>query len=183
MAWEVEQKYRVDGGGLEAKLSELGVQFSPAVLQCDHYFNHPARDFAVTDEALRIRQVQERNFVTYKGPKVDPHSKTRREIELPLGDGAAVAARFAEVLGALGFRAAGTVRKTRQTGEIVWQRQQVEVALDQVEGLGSFLELEITVEDDGLEAARSALKTLAERLGLSLPERRSYLELLLSGSS
>ena len=44
----------------------------------------PCRDFAQTDEALRIRTVGDTSFVTYKGPKLDATTKTRRELELPL---------------------------------------------------------------------------------------------------
>ena len=49
--------------------------------QVDTYFSHPARDFAATDEALRIRSIDQENFVTYKGPKLDATTKTRREID------------------------------------------------------------------------------------------------------
>ena len=86
---EVEQKFRATHSAeLLARLERMGAVFAEPVVQVDLYFAHPARDFAQTDEALRIRRVGERNFVTYKGPKLDAMTKTRRELELPLADGA-----------------------------------------------------------------------------------------------
>src|SRR5688500_13000058 len=114
MQLEVEQKYRVgDAVALRERLAELGVAFAASVEQADAYFNHPSRDFAVTDEALRIRSVGERNLITYKGPKLDRRAKTRREVEVPIGDGATTAAQFSEVLTPLGFRLTAVVRKRR----------------------------------------------------------------------
>jgi len=180
MHWEVEQKFRVgDVQAIRSALEALGVHWHEAIQQVDHYFNHPARDFGHTDEALRLRQVGEDNFITYKGPKIDAATKTRRELELPLPSGADVGGRFSELLLALGFVSVGTVSKVRQPGILAWSGGQVEVALDDVERLGSFVELELSATDDTLEAAKAALAALSERLKLGASERRSYLELLL----
>ena len=179
MHWEVEQKYRIEGDSVELELAKMGVQFTEAVRQTDHYFNHPQRDFAVTDEALRIRQVGVHNFVTYKGPKIDLQSKTRQETEIALGDGMETAQQFGEILRNLGFRAAGTVLKTRRSGQILSGSFVAEVAIDQVERLGTFLEIEISADDGSLPAAQTELKKLTDCLRLRDPERRSYLELLL----
>ncbi len=181
MHWEVERKFRVaDVADVERRLAQLGATIEPSLEQCDQYFAHPARDFAQTDEALRIRQVAEQNLVTYKGPKVDPTTKTRRELELPLTPGAAAARDFAELLAALGFRAVLEVRKSRRIASVAWQGYHVEAALDDVAGLGQFVELELQATADGIDAARDALASLAAALGLTADERRSYLELLLA---
>src|SRR5688572_27504135 len=120
MHWEVEQKFRMPDDRTLSELAALGVQFSPAFSQCDRYFNHPARDFAATDEALRIRQVGSRNYLTYKGPKIDLETKTRQELELPLADGPEAAEQMTQVLLQLGFQLAGIVRKSRRTGILAW---------------------------------------------------------------
>src|SRR5688572_12433222 len=105
MQYEVEQKHRVeDVAALVAQLVQRGVTLDPPVTQADQYFSHPARDFAKTDEALRIRTAGECSFVTYKGPKLDTTTKTRRELELPLHPEDAEGTKFAELLAALGFR-------------------------------------------------------------------------------
>ncbi len=184
MHWEVERKFRVaDVGDIERRLARLGATIEPPIEQCDQYFAHPARDFAQTDEALRIRRVGQQNFITYKGPKIDATTKTRRELELPLAPGAAAAHDFAELLAALGFRAVLEVRKSRRTANALWQRYHVEAALDEVAGLGQFVELELQADSDGVDAAREALASLAASLGLTADERRSYLELLLAAGA
>ena len=183
MHFEVEQKFRV--AGLETVLSVCdaqGILFGAAVRQVDHYFNHPARDFAVTDEAFRIRQVGERNFVTYKGPKIDPATKTRHELELELPAGEEAADAYRKLFELLGFRFVASVAKTRRTARIKHEGLSFEAALDDVDGLGLFVELETSADESGLERAQAALVSLARQLGLQGVERRSYLELLLAVS-
>jgi adenylate cyclase, class 2 len=181
MSIEVEQKFAVDDHReIQRRLEQLGAHEVGIVEQVDRYFNHPARDFAQTDEALRLRRVGEANFITYKGPKLDAATKTRREIELPLGAGTKHAGEYAELLTALGFRLSGEVQKTRRIMHVNWQDHTVEVALDNVANLGSFVELEISVDEHQVDPAKSAIVSLAAELKLSQNERRSYLELLLA---
>jgi adenylate cyclase class 2 len=178
MKYEVEQKFAADHQALAKRLESLGVQWGSQREERDTYYAHPAWDFATTDEALRIRRVGASCCVTYKGPKIDATTKTRRELELPIAADQADA--WAELLGALGFRPAGEVRKQRRKATLVWQDRQVEISLDDVTGLGTFVELELVVDDAQLDAARACLASLASRLGLSQSERRSYLELVLN---
>lgn len=180
MHYEVEQKFPVDDlAALEAALVALGARFESPIDQLDRYFAHPSRDFARTDEALRIRQVGAQCYVTYKGPKVDPATKTRREIELPLSGESGAAAQWTTLLEALGFRGVAEVRKQRRPARLAWQDAEVEIALDRVEGVGTFVEFELSASAEGLEQAKSRILSLAAALGLSNAERRSYLELLL----
>lgn len=180
MRYEVEQKFPVDDmGALEGKLAAMGATVTEPQTEADLYFAHPAREFHRTDEALRIRRKGPSNYLTYKGPKVDATTKTRREIDLALGPGGESAAAWAEMLEALGFARVAEVRKRRRNAHLPWQGRRVEVALDEVEELGSYAELELVAEADQLEAARGCIASLAQALGLSGGERRSYLELLL----
>jgi adenylate cyclase, class 2 len=181
--FEVEQKFRVAAfEPVRQRLVELGAQFAPPIEQADTYFSHPARNFAQSDEALRLRRVGEANCITYKGPKMDAETKTRRELELPLPAGTAACEQYAELLRTLGFAEVATVRKRRETARLDWEAHEVEVALDVVEGVGQFAELEIGADASGLPAARQAIGSLAEKLGLTDSERRSYMELLLGPS-
>ncbi len=176
---EVEQKFPLASTeALHRALAPWQVRFSEPELQVDRYFNHPARDFAQTDEAFRIRSIGEQNFVTYKGPKLDAETKTRWEIEIAVASGADEAERFAQLLLALGFREAGTVKKHRRHAQLAWQGTTVDLMLDQVAGLGEFLELEIVCDKSGVSQARDCLQSLASELPLQGSERRSYLELL-----
>src|SRR5437868_9245233 len=112
---EVEMKFPgADFAAVERKLAEWGAAAGAPLEEADHYFNAPDRDFAQTDEALRIRRIGPANRVTYKGPKRDAQTKTRTEVEVPLGDGDETAADFARLLVHLKYRPVAVVRKRRR---------------------------------------------------------------------
>jgi adenylate cyclase class 2 len=179
MQYEVEMKFPLAGvENIERRLEELGARRGQRIEQRDTYFNHPARDFGQTDEALRIRTVGEQNFVTYKGPLVDTQTKTRRELEIPLDNGRDVATQFCEMLTALGFREFRAVHKRRTPFNVEWEGRDVEIALDEVTGLGRYLEIECLADESDREATTAAVLRLAEKLQLGKSERRSYLKLL-----
>lgn len=188
MHFEIEQKFRVaDFAEVRRRLAALGATPGDALDQADCYYRHPVRDFAATDEAFRLRRVGDANCLTYKGPKIDATTKSRFEREAPLADGAAAAEACDEILRRLAFEPVATVRKRRHTFHLQRDGLAVEAALDDVEGVGRFVELEAAVEvesaDDPLVAdAKAALATLAAQLDLARSERRSYLELLLSAA-
>ena len=187
MQYEVEQKFRLgdQAESILARILELGATEIGEVQQADHYFNHPVRDFATTDEALRIRSVGDKNWLTWKGPKIDQITKTRREIEPALGDGSKTADEISEVLTILGFQSVAVVRKSRKQFELVRHGLRFEFALDRVDGVGEFLEIELLADQDQLAAAQQALKSLSDEIGLSdtSVERKSYLGMLLDGNS
>ena len=184
--YEVELKFAVSQrAALERRLVGMGGELAEPQEQVDRYFAHPCRDFAQTDEALRLRRVGDSVAITWKGPRIDATTKTRREIELDLAREPAAAgagltlASWTELLEALGFRRVLEVAKRRQPVRVVWQGAEVDVALDTVAELGEFLELEIMAEQGEVPVARACLESLAFELGLGAPERRSYLELIL----
>jgi adenylate cyclase class 2 len=160
---EVEVKVRWIGG--EKPLLDLGVEFTGEVVQEDQYYQHPCRDFLESGEAFRLRREDGRLLLTYKGPRLDTDTKTRREIEFPI-DG-----EMEAVLAELGFRRAGYVRKKRRN----YQLDDVLLCLDEVEGLGSYLELETSKQED-----KELLFDILGRLGVDKKESitDSYLELL-----
>ena len=181
MAFEVEQKFRASQlDPLREQLAALGAIPTGVLDQADTYFAHPGRNFAETDEALRLRRVGDSNYMTYKGPKLDATTKTRREIELVIESGDPGRARGEELLALLGFKTVAEVTKNRQTFQIERGGRIVEIALDEVAGVGAFVELEIGIDrEKELDAARQTITRLAQELGLADSERRSYLEMLL----
>ncbi len=182
MPYEVEVKFPAsDLEAVARGLAALGATASGCRAESDLYFAHPARDFARTDEALRLRRRGPVNLITYKGPKIDSATKTRSEIELPLAPGQESFRSWRALLEALGFRGVAEVRKSRRKMQVPWQGRSVEASLDTVEQLGTFVELELVVEAEGLEPAQACILSLAQTLGLVASERRSYLELLLDG--
>jgi pantoate--beta-alanine ligase len=177
---EVEVKFAVaDFAPVEAALKAKDIAIGPARRDTDHYFNAPDRDFAVTDEAVRVRTTGERNFVTYKGPKVDRTTKTRLEIEVPLADGETAANDFRRLLTHLGYRPVAVVNKTRRVADFTRDGFDMEVTLDEVDSVGRYAELEVIAPEHMADAAKAAVLAASAEFGLTQSERRSYLQLLL----
>lgn len=177
---EVEIKFPApEVSGLRANLDARGIAAAPSGVETDRYFNAPDRDFARTDEALRVRSKGEETVITYKGPKLDPETKTRTEIEVPLVNLRDAADRAAGLLVQLGYRPVATIRKRRTIYRTQSLGFAVEICVDEVDGLGSYVELEVMALESQMDAARHAVQELARQLGLAGPTRRSYLELWL----
>src|SRR3954470_9352312 len=103
MGYEVEMKFRgADHAELARRLAGLGAEAGPAIDQEDVYLSHPARDFARTNEALRLRRAGSDNRITYKGPKRGGPTKTREEVEVPLAPGRETLEQMARVFENLG---------------------------------------------------------------------------------
>jgi adenylate cyclase class 2 len=180
MQYEVELKFRLsDPTEVLQELGRLQAKPQEDQLQVDQYFAHPSRDFAVTDEALRIRSIGDENRVTYKGPVVDRATKTRHESELGFEPGSAAAEQLAQIWEQLGFRRVRIVRKQRRTFLLTFQSHNLEICFDQVDGLGSFLEIETLASSEEKELAQQTILAFAELLKLPSSEPRSYLAMLL----
>jgi len=155
---------------LESDLQRIGARDFGTLVQADVYYAHPDRDFGATDEALRLRTENDLTVITYKGPKLDEGSKTREELEVSV----ASHRTMGTILDRLGFRPVMKVSKRRK----VYGIRGVSVCLDQVEGLGDFVEFEYEGED--LERGKSVIWQLMRDLGVEGNERRSYLELIMA---
>jgi adenylate cyclase, class 2 len=177
---EVESKYPVaDFTATEARLRAWGASLVADHAEADHYLNAPDRDFARTDEALRLRRAGDRNVLTYKGPRRAGTAKSRTELEVPCPPGNEAAEAFLKLFRHLGYRATAVVRKRRRIYALARDGLTVHACLDDVDGVGRFVELEIVAEESGLDAARETVLRTAAELQLGTPENRSYLEQLL----
>jgi adenylate cyclase class 2 len=181
MSYEVEVKYRLaDHDQLKQRLSERGAASGPTVVQEDLYLSHPTRDFAQTNEAFRLRRIGTENRITYKGPRLGGPTKTREEIEIPVAGGDDRFGQLVRLFENLGFRPVATIRKARSTFHLGDPAHGIEVALDRAEGLGDFAEIEtLAATESELVAAQAAVLALAEHLGLTEVEPRSYLRMAL----
>jgi adenylate cyclase, class 2 len=171
---EYEVKIRVmDPGSLRDRLAGLGIHPSSRLHERDLYFNAPDRDFGKTDEALRIRSTSEGTSLTYKGPRLGlGWVKAREEIIVPIGSGEALGG----LLERLGFTRTATVEKDRETYRV----EGTYVALDEVRGLGSFVEIEAPAGLGEAEAV-ALIGRVREFLGVTGEETMlSYLELILA---
>ncbi len=170
---EVEVKARSHPDTLQ-RIKALGAALSATEHHRDIYFNSPMHDFGQSDEALRIRIKDEGARLTYKGPKLDSETKSRKELTVKIDDPEAMK----QILLSLGFAPSGEVVKRR----IKYTLGEAVIAMDDVEGLGEFLEVEIAGGQDWSIQRRKVLDILAE-LGLDESIRKSYLELLLERRS
>jgi adenylate cyclase, class 2 len=184
MSFEVEVKYRsVDHETLSQRLSKLGAEPAGSVFQTDTYLAHPARDFAATNEAFRIRAIGDQNRITYKGPRRPGPTKTREEIEIPFADGAATTTQLLHLFELLGFRQVATIRKQRTSFLLKRAGHRLEVALDRAQAMGDFAEIEtIARSEPDLPAAQTAVLALAADLALTKVEPRSYLRMFLDST-
>lgn len=175
--YEVELKVRAEHESVRSALERRGATRVGSVEQVDTYYDAPHRDFATTDEALRVRREvdaseTEATRLTYKGPIVDDESKTRREIETPVDD-----EDMDAILRALGFDPAATVEKERER----WTLDDYAVSLDAVAGLGQFVEVEAEATESEIESVREGAANVLRDIGLNPEEgiQTSYLGLLL----
>lgn len=180
---EVEYKYAVNSvETLQSELERLNAKFIESVHQEDLYFDHFLDDFREKDIAFRIRKSGAASWLTYKGPNQDAVGKIRDEHEVQL-ENAQAADIMRKILVGAGFRALAPVRKIRRRYQLVVDSSQVEFCLDQVEGLGAFVEIELVVKDQAaVVKAKDSILALSQQLGLSQPIRTSYLDLLLEQS-
>jgi adenylate cyclase class 2 len=174
---EVEVKaHAPDLQGVAEKLAVIEARWVGEEFQEDLYFNAPHKDFAQTDEALRVRKVvangDKKTFITYKGAKMDELSKTRVEIEKGVEDPLQAAAIFEN----LGFRPVATVKKHRT----IYSLEDLIITLDRVEGAGEFVEIEKdTREGEDYQEVLKKIFAVYEKLGITDGfERRSYLDIL-----
>lgn len=178
---EVEVKLPLYRRSLTEKaLTEAGFRAGDLIRESDIYFNSNFHDFIQTDEALRVRTCENlsmrscRTFLTYKGRKIDKISMTRQELETEVADGETAVS----ILNALGYQSMYQVNKLRQ----LYHRDDMTACVDQVEGLGSFLELEMIVEDESRrEKALARIRQVLKSIGSDMSEttRVSYLGMLM----
>jgi len=186
--FEVEVKIPIEEAEqLRVNLLEIGARKLNTETQIDAYYDHPCRSFPDTDEAIRIRTRQHHsnhhqvimddrplNELTYKGPKVDPLSKTRIELSVGLDD----SREAGIILTQLGFKAIAEVTKIRSFYVI----RDITVSIDDVIDVGLFLELERVVDGENqIIPAREDIFEVVRELGLNPEEsiRDSYLEMYL----
>ena len=160
-------------------LKDLGFTFQKELQEEDIYFNSEFRDIKERDEALRIRRSldctsgEKKAQINFKGPKIDSVSMSRMELETEVEDGEILK----NILCSLGFYpvAVNKTRKYLALGNIT-------ACLDQVVGLGDFLELEILTEDEEQrEQCLEQISDIMETLGCSMKDtvRTSYLGMLM----
>ena len=177
---EVEIKVRVDEdlNSVEEKLKALNAKLIDIVEERDYYIDlNPCIDLKSMDSALRVRVSRSllrntiSNELTFKGRRVSEYPKTRKEITVYIDS----AEKMLMIFNELGFKKFYTVSKTRR----IYQLRNCRIFLDSVDGLGSFVEIEVTSYRD-VDEAKKEVENLLKELGIRGEiVRETYLELLL----
>jgi len=171
---EIELKVEVPSlEPVRERLTSKSAEFTGKDHEHDIYYNAPHRDFGTTDEALRVRYYSDHTLLTYKGKKLREFGlKAREELNTTIESGEV----FEQILARLGFRKTAEVNKWREN----YRLGDAAFALDTVEHLGTFVEIEIMAEENGV-GAEAKITALAKEMGIcGEPILASYLELVLS---
>ena len=162
---EIEVKAKVaDMNALRTKLQSLGCVFSEAITQDDTGYVRNVgslETFLANDVFLRIRvQGDGQVIFTAKRPSKfagDGLAKTEHEVTV------SCATELAHILGLSGFVPSHHLVKTRQTAHF----GRYEICLDEIESLGSFIEIEVMGEEADADAIQKDMYAFLESLGLS----------------
>ncbi len=161
------------------KLLYYRFQETSEIREEDTYFNGIHHDIKKQDEALRIRQSTDcrtghsHTQINFKGPKLDNISMSRMELETEVQD----ADVMESILTHLEFFPVAKVIKTRK----YLRRDTITACLDQVDGLGDFLELEVVAgkeneREENLNKMEELLAVLEYKMSDTV--RTSYLGML-----
>ena len=175
---EIEVKFPLKNQqAVAAFLNQHAQQIASDKSQKDTYFTPPHKDFLAVDypyEWLRLRKTEKDTILNYKHfyPENVKTIDYCDEFET-LVDHTVIHNIFNQ----LQFKELVTVEKTRST----WMFKDVEIAIDEVNELGSFIELEITTHFDDLKEAKNYLYALVQEIGADIGEEdyRGYPFLLL----
>ncbi|AEB94117.1 MAG: class IV adenylate cyclase [Metallosphaera sp.] len=168
---EIKIKLDIDPSQLVRNLEKEGFEYLGEEEQEDVYLNGTVKDFRDTDEALRIRVVNDKVELTYKSPKMGKDSKSREEITVNLDNKESMI----KILEKLGYKSSYVLRKRR----ISFRKGNFTVCVDNVEGLGNFIEIEgIDVKESDLVSFFQDFKGKFHLNGE--PITKSYLELMVN---
>lgn len=156
------------------RLGAVGAVFSETEKQVDKVYVKTQGDLSVylsNDHFVRIREKSDgRKIFTVKVPKASREHLAKLEHETEIED----SSEMEQCLFLMGYKLASTVVKERRTSKV----NDYEICIDEVEGLGSFIEVEKMVENSGPDDAHvlEELRTFLFDLGV-LPEdevRKGY---------
>jgi adenylate cyclase class 2 len=164
MRQEIEVKVRVND--LEAfaqKLEAVGCVVSPKVLQEDIIFANykPFDVFKSGATIARIRKANEKILFTVKKSQSNELDCLEREVEIDN------ALEMKEAILLMGFYEAVQVQKYRRKTRYL----DYEICLDEVEGLGSFVEIEKITENEDAQKVQKELFEILKGFGVRTEDR------------
>jgi adenylate cyclase class 2 len=164
---EVEVKYRVcDLAALESALSVRGIVLSASVFQDDQAYARVGWEYGQSKIGVpfaRLRTERGRHLLTVKTPLANEQSCVEHESEV------ADREQMHAAVQQMGFYPTVRIRKTRRTAAV----GSMSLCVDEVDGIGVFLEIERIVHpDEAGERVQAELDWFARALGVPL-ERTS----------
>jgi adenylate cyclase class 2 len=164
MKKEIEVKAKVESlHVLKNKLEELGCAFNNPAEQKDTIFVNFDGDFTKfmpNTNFLRIRETNNKILFTLKRPQSNELDCIEKEIEVSDKE------QLKDMLELMGYHEAIQVHKIRTKT----QYKDMEICLDDVRGLGTFIEVEKITDGDG-EIVQNELLHFLESLGVSKEDR------------
>lgn len=167
MRKEIEVKAKVaDMSALIAKLEGLGCTISEPIIQHDSIFVAPDygvfEDFHPGKNLLRVREQGDKIFFTIKQPQKNELDAIEHETAILDGE------EMKNALQLMGYRETVQVHKTRRKAHY----EKWEICLDEVDNLGSFVELEEIADDTAdAEAIQNEMVTFLATVGIDASER------------
>lgn len=164
---EVEVKARLrNKTEVQKQLEALGCKFSEPITQKDTIFALPGTPFpaGVGVNILRIREQNGKYIFTLKARLSTGLDKMEREVEVSDLNAAAAFTK------ALGFEEVITLNKTRQKANY----QNWEICLDEVEDLGSFIEMEEMTKDGDSSQIQEQMFEFLKTLGIIDDDQEHY---------
>ncbi|MFA6586087.1 MAG: class IV adenylate cyclase [Candidatus Paceibacterota bacterium] len=164
MKHEIEVKARVkDVGVLISKLKEIGCVLSAPIIQDDYIYNQKGlnlKDHSHNTPVLRIRKQGKRVIFTVKKNRSGELDCIEKEIDVSDEN------ILKDIIELLGFEKTIEVHKKRMKGDY----KGYEICVDEVKGLGSFIEVEKMSDEDG-EKVQNELFDFLKKLGISKENR------------
>ena len=178
---EIEVKLKIeDPAYLEKCLLERGYILIETLRETDTYFDGGINGIEKSGQALRVRRTVDcstgkvHSSITFKGEKLDKVSMARLELETVVESGETAE----RILCALGFfPVKPTVIKNRK----ILKYKDISACIDEVEGLGTFLELEIMAESEEVRPeVLDRIEKILKSIGYTMADttRASYLSQL-----
>lgn len=165
---EVEVKARVSNPSLVlAKLGDLNVKFGPPIAQHDRVFSPASakEEFGTPQigvNFLRVRRQGDESLLTLK--RSETNELDSFELETTVSD----PDQAEKMLEALGYVLVSEIKKVRRKSQL----KDVEICLDEVELLGTFIELEKLLENDGdVSGVQDELFNFLKGLGIDDSDR------------
>jgi adenylate cyclase class 2 len=155
--YEVEVKAHLrDRASIVKKLKDFGCAFSEELHQVDHIFAPEGLPFPppLTTPVLRVRKQNDKYFFTLKISQSGRQDSIERELEITDGN------MMIEIMKFIKYTEVSIVDKKR----IKTKLRDMEITLDEVKGLGEFIEAEKIVVHENPEDRKNIQQELCEFL-------------------